>query len=248
MPSWLGQAARRGLLTTRYPATPASPPEAPETARPPRPPPGTSVPSAAIDACPVRALDMSVVDDGKCIRCSRCIIHGLRYSGPVETSTDTREALVRGIRGVSSPSKARAPLASFRRSVHVFMVDVGSCNSCNLEVLALANPFYDTTRLGVFFTNSPRHADVLLVVGVPTAEMREPLLRAFEAIPGPKAVVAAGVCPISGGVFAGNPGVLGPVGDILPVDVFIPGCPPTPVNLIDGLLRAAGRSRSEEDA
>ncbi len=243
MPSWLGQAARRGLLTSRYPVAPATPAETPESARPPRPSGNSGVPVAAVDACPVRALEPSGVDDGKCIRCSRCLAHGLGYSGPVEASAATRDALVSRGSAPPLPAAKRAPLADFGRSVHVFLVDVGSCNACNLEVLALANPFYDTTRLGIFFTNSPRHADVLLVVGVPTEEMRAPLLRAFEAIPSPKAVVAAGVCPISGGVFAGNAGVLGPLSDVLPVDVFIPGCPPTPVNLIDGLLRAAGRSR-----
>ncbi len=246
MTSWLGQSWRRGLLTTAYPAEPASAEEVPESARPPRPGSGMVVPAEAVAGCPVGALGPSSIDDGTCIRCSRCLAHGLRFSGPVEASTSSRPALVRSIPTATTGVEGNAPMSRFGRSLHVFMVDVGSCNACNLEVLSLANPFYDMTRLGIFFTNSPRHADVLLVVGVPTAEMVEPLRRAYEALPAPKAVLAVGVCPTSGGIFVGNSGLPGPLAQIVPVDVFVPGCPPTPLGVLDGLLRLVGRARAPE--
>ncbi len=145
--------------------------------------------------------------------------------------------------GAPSPTGPSPALDGFRRSLHLFLVDVGSCNACNLEVMALANPYYDASRLGIFFTNSPRHADALLVVGVPTDEMVEPLRRAYDALPAPKVVVAVGVCPISGGVFAGGRGLRGPLDTLVPVDVYVPGCPPTPLNVLDGLLTAIGRGR-----
>ncbi|HTZ61791.1 MAG TPA: NADH:ubiquinone oxidoreductase [Thermoplasmata archaeon] len=238
MPSWIEQAAHRGILTTRFPRTPATEEEVPASARAPVAPDLESL-GRARDACPVGAITEWTVDQGRCIRCARCLPAGLAFRGPVDASTRSRAALVTG---ETLPSSAGEPpvLPGFRRSLHLFLVDVGSCNACNLEVLAIANPFYDSQRLGIFFTNSPRHADVLLVVGVPTPEMREPLRRAFEAIPAPKAVVAVGACPISGGAFSGTPGLAGGLDELLPVDVFVPGCPPPPVALLAALARIAG--------
>lgn len=248
MPSWVEQAIRRGILTTRYPNQPATPVETPLTSRPPLPRPGTPIPPSAVAACPVGALSQTSVDRGRCIRCARCIPVGLEFAGAAEAATRTRGALVVPSGKPPVVTSTPGPLSSLGRSLHVFMVDVGSCNACNLEVLALANPYYDSQRLGIFFTNSPRHADVLVVVGVPTEEMVEPLWRAYEALPAPKAVLAVGVCPISGGVFAGTDGLRDSLGGILPVDVFVPGCPPTPLNVLDGLLELAGRGRRPREA
>lgn len=122
-------------------------------------------------------------------------------------------------------------------------MDVGSCNACNLEVLALANPYYDAYRLGIAFTNSPRHADLLIVVGVPTAALSEPLQRTYEAMPAPKAVLAVGACAIDGGIFEGGPEWIAPVRSIVPVDLYVTGCPPPPLAVLDGILRLAGRDR-----
>jgi Ni,Fe-hydrogenase III small subunit len=241
--SWIGRSIARGILTTRYPKDEARASEIPSTGRPPLPVGEPGSLAAAVASCPVGAISPTSVDQGKCIRCARCLPHGLAFSGPVESAAFARGDLaIGGPAGADRPAPA-PPLAELGRSLHVFLVDVGSCNACNLEVLALANPFYDSQRLGIFFTNSPRHADVLLVVGVPTAEMVEPLRRAYDALPAPKAVVAVGACPISGGVFAGTPELGRVLGDLLPVDLFVPGCPPAPVTILDGLLKLAGRDR-----
>jgi Ni,Fe-hydrogenase III small subunit len=245
--SWLEAAARRGILTSRYPARSGTADELPITARPPRPDPAAGASRAAVDACPVGAIAADAIDQGRCIRCARCLAAGFRFSGPVEASALRREALVEPLDRRPAVAAEPPPLGSIRRSIHVFLVDVGSCNACNLEVLALANPFYDSARLGLFFTNSPRHADVLLVVGVPTEEMVEPVRRAYDALPAPKAVLAVGACPISGGVFRGAEGLRPSLADVIPVDAFVPGCPPTPLNVLDGLLRLVGRARPLEE-
>lgn len=126
----------------------------------------------------------------------------------------------------------------FQRSLFVRHIDVGSCNACESEVLALSSPYYNFHRLGVFFTASPRHADVLLVTGALTPAMKNILLETYEAMPQPRIVIAAGVCALHSGVFAGSPQFVGPVETVIPVDVFIPGCPPTPYALLNGLLQA----------
>jgi len=243
MPSWIGQSISRGIVTSRYPKVPASEDEVPLSGRPPVLDAGVSQAAIPPSLCPVAAITDGQVDQGRCVRCARCIPAGLRFAGAVEASTRSREALVVPSVAARADTDAPPPLPDFGRSLHVFLVDVGSCNACNLEVLGLANPYYDLQRLGIFFTNSPRHADVLVVVGVPTRAMVVPLRRAYEALPEPKSVVAVGACPISGGVFAGTPELLPGLAEVVPVDVFVPGCPPTPVQILDGLLRVTGRVR-----
>ena len=122
------------------------------------------------------------------------------------------------------------------RSLSIREVDCGSCNGCELEVNALANPAYDMERFGLKFVASPRHADVLLVTGPLTHNMREALLRAWDCTPEPKWLVAAGDCAVDGGVFKGSYAIAGGIGEALPVDLVIPGCPPTPTQLLEGLL------------
>jgi Ni,Fe-hydrogenase III small subunit len=249
VPSWIEQSVARGILTSRYPKDAATDSEVPSTGHAPRPVPGAPLPMArAVAACPVGAISETTVDQGKCIRCARCLPSGFAFTGPAESATRARSGLRNDPPTPEAIVGPDAPLRELGRSLHVFMIDVGSCNACNLEVLGLANPFYDSQRLGIFFTNSPRHADVLLVVGVPTAEMAEPLRRAYDALPAPKAVVAVGVCPISGGAFAGTQGLTTTLGDHLTVDVFVPGCPPTPISILDGLLKLNGRDRRSRSA
>ena len=123
------------------------------------------------------------------------------------------------------------------RSLSIREVDAGSCNGCELEIHALNNAFYDVERFGLRFVASPRHADVLLVTGPVTKNMREALERTYAATPAPKWVVAVGDCAIDGGCFAGSYAVEGAVGKVLPVDLHIRGCPPRPIQLLEGLLR-----------
>jgi len=122
------------------------------------------------------------------------------------------------------------------RSLTIREVDAGSCNGCELEIHALNNVLYDLERFGFRFVASPRHADVLLVTGPVTANMREALLRTYLATPDPKWVIAVGDCAVDGGLFAGSYAVSGGVSAIVPVDLHIRGCPPSPVQLLEGLL------------
>jgi Ni,Fe-hydrogenase III small subunit len=130
----------------------------------------------------------------------------------------------------------RAARAKLGRSLSIRQVDAGSCNGCELEIHALGNAFYDLERLGLRFVASPRHADVLMVTGPVTKNMREALLRTYNATPDPKWVVAVGACAIDGGLFAGSYAVEGGVKDVVPVDLTISGCPPNPRQLLAGLL------------
>jgi Ni,Fe-hydrogenase III small subunit len=122
------------------------------------------------------------------------------------------------------------------RSLSIREVDAGSCNGCELEIHALNNAFYDLERFGLRFVASPRHADVLLVTGPVTKNMREALRRTYDATPDPKWVVAVGDCAFDGGIFAGSYAVIGAVERVIPVDLHIRGCPPRPAQLLAGLL------------
>jgi len=130
----------------------------------------------------------------------------------------------------------RAARAKLGRSLSIRHVDAGSCNGCELELHALSNAFYDLERFGLRFVASPRHADVLTVTGPVTKNMREALLRTYNAMPDPKWVVAIGGCARDGGIFAGSYAVAGGVHEVLPVDLHIDGCPPSPTVLLKGLL------------
>ncbi|MGB8579058.1 MAG: NADH-quinone oxidoreductase subunit B family protein [Pseudolabrys sp.] len=130
----------------------------------------------------------------------------------------------------------RAARAKLGRSLSIRQVDAGSCNGCELEIHALNNAFYDLERLGLRFVASPRHADVLMVTGPVTKNMRQALLRTYNATPDPKWVVAVGTCAIDGGVFADSYAVVGGVKDVVPVDLHIRGCPPSPTKLLKGLI------------
>ena len=142
-----------------------------------------------------------------------------------------------------APPAGDPPAASkeLRGSVQIRHVDAGSCNGCEVEIGAAFGPVYDADRYGARLVASPRHADALLVTGVVTRNMAEPLKRTFEAVPDPKLVVAVGDCARNCGVFAGAYGVVGAVGDVLPVDLEIPGCPPRPEAIIDALRKLTGR-------
>ena len=140
-------------------------------------------------------------------------------------------------------SLKRAARAKLGRSLSIRQVDAGSCNGCELEIHALNNAFYDLERLGLRFVASPRHADVLMVTGPVTKNMREALLRTYNATPDPKWVVAVGSCAVDGGIFAGSYAVAGGVNETIPVDLHIRGCPPSPTELLQGLIALLEQAR-----
>jgi len=198
------------------------------------------------DAITVRAdsagADRLAVDYGKCVACQLCV--EACPGGAAEASRDWAFG-VRHRRDLEldaeSTATSPAPAAgAFRRSLHIRHVDAGSCNGCESELQALNNPFYNLHRFGIFFTPSPRSADLLLVTGPVTDPMREPLRRAYEAMPEPRWVMAMGTCAVSGGVAGGGVCANG-LESILPVDLYLPGCPPNPAAVIEALLMFQGR-------
>ncbi len=133
----------------------------------------------------------------------------------------------------------------FRRSLTIREVDAGSCNGCELEIHAINNPYYNCERFGIHFTASPRFADLLLVTGPVTRNMEIALRRTYNATPTPKLVVAVGDCGCNGGIFGESYASLGGIDKVIPVDVYIPGCPPAPVVLLNGILAAVDRDPRE---
>ncbi len=165
---------------------------------------------------------------------ARSFLLGSRTERGPDADGDARAQLARAVEAT-----ARARLG---RSLSIRQVDAGSCNGCELEIHALNNPYYDLERFGLKFVASPRHADVLLVTGPVTHNMAEALLRTWRATPDPKWVVAAGDCACSGGIFAGSYATVGAVENVIPVDLKLPGCPPTPDVLLAGLLALLERA------
>jgi len=163
---------------------------------------------------------------------SRILLRNL-FRGPLTERAPAADpgALAELAARVDAASRAR-----LGRSLAIREVDAGSCNGCELEIHALQNIVYDLERFGLRFVASPRHADVLLVTGPVTVNMREALERTWRATPDPKWVIAVGDCGCDGGCFAGSPACVGGVSRVVPVDLHIPGCPPTPVALLKGLI------------
>jgi Ni,Fe-hydrogenase III small subunit/formate hydrogenlyase subunit 6/NADH:ubiquinone oxidoreductase subunit I len=218
-------------------------------------------PRPAAAACPTEAISIResgqvTVDYGLCIFCGECSAAdtsgAVRMSRDFELAVRDRRDLVRGGAGAFACQEEHhpAPLEdqvrtaiheTLGRSLAIREVDAGSCNGCEVEITALNNPIYDLERLGIHFVASPRHADMLLVTGPVTRNMELALLKTYRATPAPKVVVAVGACGISGGIFGRNYATAGGVDDVVPVDVYIPGCPPRPHALLHGILLAVGR-------
>lgn len=208
---------------------------------------------AVADDCPTEAISTEPgprIDTGRCILCGRCVNampDVFRWTAGANTAALSKEALVvppvdetdDALSALRQALAARAKL--FGRSVHVRHVDAGSSGAEEWEIQALTNPVYDLHRLGIFFTASPRHADILLVTGIGTAGMIDALLETREAMPNPVIVIAAGTDAVSGGMV-GN-GYTAGVGidRLIDVDVFIPGSPPSPFALLHGILLALHR-------
>lgn len=203
---------------------------------------------ACAEVCPTQAIRLDTrghiaeLDYGRCIACQLCVetcpSHTLQSSREWAFGVRQREDLRWSLDPAMPSAQALASRieASFRGSLHIRHVDAGSDNACESELQALNNPFYNLHRLGIFFTPSPRAADLLLVTGSVTAAMREPLLATWDAMPEPRRVLACGTAAISGGIGADSYANGHGVGDILPVDVWLPGDPPNPAAIIEALL------------
>jgi Ni,Fe-hydrogenase III small subunit len=172
----------------------------------------------------------------------RFLLEGLLRSPLTEPAPRASDAAAEEL----GQAVARAARRRLGRSLAIRQVDAGSCNGCELEIHALNNPFYDLERFGLHFVASPRHADVLLVTGPVTKNMREALERTYAAAPAPNWVVAAGDCARDGGCFAGSYAVVGGVEAVVPVDLHVPGCPPTPTALLEALLALLERADAGE--
>jgi Ni,Fe-hydrogenase III small subunit len=237
MSHWITQVLRTGIKTTAYPGkaelaagvTPGLPCGGNFT--------GAEA-EALVTCCPTAAIEAVEggvsVDYRRCVHCYRCasdVKHPLEWQKTYEWAANSDEP--------RAPTPSFGP--EFKRSIHIVVVDAGDCGACLNEVKQLTNPYYNMHRLGLFITPSPRHADVLLVVGPGTDQMRVALRKTYDAMPTPKRVVAVGACALSGGVFAGSFACAKGVAEIIPVDIEVPGNPPPPLAILHGLLVAVGR-------
>jgi len=165
---------------------------------------------------------------------------GVSTAEPATSARGTGTPRSDAVEVVGTELKARINRI-FGRSLHIREVDAGSCNGCEMEIVGLNSPVYDVERFGIHFVASPRHADLLLVTGPVTRNMELALRKTYDAMPAPRLVVAVGACGCSGGIFGENYATLGGVDKVIPVDVYIPGCPPNPYALLHGILMAVGR-------
>jgi Ni,Fe-hydrogenase III small subunit/ferredoxin len=250
---WVLRGLLGGVLTTRWPARPdeyATGTRGPATVLAGQ---GMSAAEAA-GLCPTGAIGADLagrlrVDQGACILCGRCVaarpeVFGwsagpasasLTRAGLVVPPDETQDSLA------AVAGRLRARTAALRRSVHLRHVDAGSDGSEEWEIMALLNPVYDIHRLGMFFTASPRHADILLVTGAGARGMAGPLRETYEAMPHPKVVIAVGTDAVSGGLVSPSYATSGGIGGIVPVDVWLPGSPPSPFAILHALLLALDR-------
>ena len=265
----LQKAFTTGIVTSGYPSVPAQVPSA-FRGRPifdferwnDARPAAEVCPTEAISLRDNEALRAVTVDYGRCIFCGLCgSVAGVHISQEFELAARDRSELVttaeydlnadgthRALRSVVRQD-VEAVGAEVRQRIHDLLgrslsireVDAGSCNGCELEIIALNNPVHDIERFGIHFVASPRHADMLLVTGPVTRNMELALVKSYQATPDPKVVVAVGACGISGGIFGENYATVGAVDRVVPVDVYIPGCPPRPQALLYGILLAMGR-------
>lgn len=206
--------------------------------------------NACVQICPTGAISLEPqleLDLGKCLFCldcqSVCESKAIQFSDDFSMSTNQREDLVlRTEDKFKTALEMKAELKSlFGRSLKLRVVSAGGCNACESDVNVLGTIGWDLGRFGIEFVASPRHADGLLITGPVTQNMVLALKKTYEAIPEPKIVIAVGACALSGGLFAPHSETEAGIEGILPVDLWIPGCPPNPITILDGLLRLTGK-------
>lgn len=204
-----------------------------------------------VDVCPTTAIkvtdDHPVLDLGRCIFCSECV--KACPSGTIQFTRDPSMS-ANGRGDLLIRHNAQMPLVQklkdeslrlFGRSLRLREVSAGGCNGCEVEVNVLGTIVYDLGRFGIQFVASPRHADGLLITGPVTENMKLALQKTYDAVPDPKIVIAVGACAINGGPYVDHPQVHNGADSAVPVDLYIPGCPPHPVTILDGLLRLLGK-------
>lgn len=206
--------------------------------------------TACSDVCPADAIKLTPegprIDLGRCIFCADCSAacpeNAIRFGRDWQLGATERSEL--RIADGAAPhieGLSRELRRLLGRSLRLRQISAGGCNGCEVEVNALGNIVFDASRFGIDFVASPRHADGVLITGPITQSMLAAAVATYEAVAEPKLVIAAGACAISGGIFRGHEAVEDGIEGLLPVDLYVPGCPPHPVTILDGLLRLLGR-------
>ena len=261
-------ALRTGVVTTRYPAEPSVPPErfrgAPVLRAGSGLPPPAVCPTGALSERFDAGGRRVALDLARCVFCGRCaedswagaVTMGRDFELAARTRSELRFEVASDDASIPAAVTAAAPVPDsdagaaraaseihkvLGRSLHLRHLDAGSCNACDWELTALLNPVYDVRRLGIDFVASPRHADGVVVTGPVTRNLETAVRRTVEAIPEPRIVIAVGACAASGGIVGESYASAGGVDKVLPVDIYIPGCPPRPEAIIFGILVALGR-------
>ena len=207
----------------------------------------------ASEACPVDAVNASenTIDLGKCIFCGKCAAANpaISFSREYRMGCMKRENLIADGSVYTPDEQLDAGIkALYGKSLHIRQVSAGGCAACELDFNVLGTLAWDMGRFGIKVVASPRHADALLVTGPVTDNMRLALQKSYDAMGDPKLVIACGACAISGGIYQSSEKAAGGVTDILPVDLYVPGCPPHPATLLEALVRFIGRRQKENKA